>query len=142
MHFIGIVLMDNPDVFYEEDHGRRLFLYERLLIDTSKKLGVKSPKDFDSFKEAEGIADKAPENISDIAWLSKYNEARNSILPKWFLPENAIPDFKKLKKEIENLYNQSNDDEDSEFLIESTEVLIEALQIFRSRNTMFMLCLT
>ncbi len=141
MHSFGIVLRDNSDVFFESDHGRYLFLFENLLKETADKVGIKCPKDFDGFIEAEEIADREAPDASAQEWLSIYSEAQQRIQPKWFSTQHAIPDFLTLKKEIENQYRLSDDDEDLEYLIESLEVLIEALQQAETKNTEFMLCL-
>ena len=140
MHVFEIVLEDDGEGFFEDEHPRYLFLYEPLLTATAIKLGVASIKSFDGFSEAETIANEKAAPDDTIGWLSAYNDARDKLEPVWYDPAAAINPVLEVKKAIEAEL-ASNPDDDIEYLVEALEILAEILQAAQNRNSKFFMAL-
>ncbi|MEH6670695.1 hypothetical protein [Halopseudomonas sp.] len=140
MHVFGIVLEDGKEGFFEDEHPRYLFLYDGLLSEVAENLNITPLKDFDGFSKAEQIANEKSDPNDTIAWLSAYNDARDSCEPKWFEPSEAIGAIEAAKDSIQKSLVQKPDD-DIEYLVESLEVLIEILASAKERGSKFFMAL-
>ncbi|SDS98901.1 hypothetical protein SAMN05216271_3286 [Halopseudomonas sabulinigri] len=140
MHVFGIVLEDGEEGFFEDEHPRYLFLYEGLLSEVAEKLSVPALKSFDGFSKAEEIANENADSNDTIAWLSAYNDARDSCEPVWFDASEALGAVMPIKESIQQSLDESPDD-NIEYLIESLEVLIEILASANERKSKFCMAL-
>ena len=138
MHYFSIVLEDGSDVFFEDDHGRYFLLLEDQLKELAARRGVRCPKDFDGFIEAERLVDARAGSLSDREWLTAYSEEREKTQPLWFQPADAMTDIEILRTEVEGTL-VGLDEDDLEFLLEALDVLLEALEAAKTRGSRFML---
>lgn len=127
MHGFHIVLDDQSEGFFEDEHARYLLLFEQLLTETATSLNVTPLKQFDGFAEAESTADGNADPSDTIAWLNAYNRARDRTPPTWFDPSDALKQLTPVLEEIGRLALLKPDD-DIDYLIESLEVLERASQ--------------
>ncbi|GAA6132105.1 hypothetical protein [Halopseudomonas sabulinigri] len=140
MHVFGIVLEDGEEGFFEDEHPRYLFLYEGLLSEVAEKMSVTALKSFDGFSKAEEIATENADTNDTIAWLSAYNNARDSCEPEWFDASEALVAVMPIKESIQQSLDESPDD-DIEYLVESLEVLVEILASAKERKSKFFMAL-
>ncbi len=138
MHQFSIVLEDGSDVFFEPDHGRYLLLFETLLKDLAERRGLRCPKDFDGYIEAERAVDSRGEGLSAQEWLAAYGAECERTQPLWFPPAEALDDIEALRQAVED-DAADPEDEDRELLLEALEVLVEALAAAKARGTRFMM---
>lgn len=140
MHVFGIVLEDGEEGFFEDEHPRYLFLYEGLLSEVAEKMSVTALKSFDGFSKAEEIANENADTNDTTAWLSAYNNARDSCEPEWFDASEALVAVMPVKESIQQSLDESPDD-DIEYLVESLEVLVEILASAKERKSKFFMAL-
>jgi hypothetical protein len=140
MHVFGIVLEDGEEGFFEDEHPRYLFLYEGLLSEVAGKLGVTPLKAFDGLSKAEQIANEKSDPNDTIAWLSAYNDARDSCEPEWFEASEALGAIVATIDSIQKSLIQ-NPDDDIDYLVESLEVLSEILASAKERGSKFFMAL-